>query len=689
MRDVVSTSCCSFCGKNQDEVRKLIAGPNAYICDECIELCNEIIAEEKEKEKMGRSRSDVPSPREVEDSLDESRVGQYQEKQGDSVQPTADDIGERDQQNQSFKSNMSHNGLHDSLAAKCVQFVLEPFHFSRTSSLTEALQSTALSCVLAGAITQRWFFRGLIAVPVYVIVFHILYRARILALQDGLDTGAFRFLTSLGCSWLLAGSVTNTSLYFWVLFLASLISFFGIGIVETDKQERVSTEKESGQPISQDTPVEDGTPKARYEHKHRLSILIGGLLAYFAANAITDTWLLWGPLFLILTFVISVIHVVLRMLWTKFIEGIASGLQISWDSPKEPHGYLISAFLACILAGYLAKTWQSFLPLTILLLIVFYYLYNFLDRLRESGIYRSITVFTRFYSFLAMTIFSSVVICYYIDFEHSHWPTKVILQDVAAVVFIVPVSFVLSAGIVLSLAIILEKFVPDSGNRVKIANIVATLLCFVGMGIFITLHWKPVALDSSENFYNIIYGCLTFRSSGASFWFGWLFLFMLIVFIGTVIVVAAVLIKYPHYRQDHHFVEQDPIRAKLNKRLFTWQLVVLLSFVWLGYMRLFPAHEFGWTYLTLFPFMAFWGSLLFGLTSIVLIREFLDILVPSRRISPRGRFTYYLDDVPTQITFIFIYGGGAAALLFQWLTSQDAPLLWDWLKVIYKTIVFW
>ena len=43
--------CCSFCGKNRDEVKKLIAGPTVYICDECVNLCNEIIAEECELEK--------------------------------------------------------------------------------------------------------------------------------------------------------------------------------------------------------------------------------------------------------------------------------------------------------------------------------------------------------------------------------------------------------------------------------------------------------------------------------------------------------------------------------------------------------------------------------------------------------------------------------------------------------------
>ena len=75
-----SSLYCSFCGKSQDEVRKLIAGPTVYICDECIELCNEIIAEEYEKEEMGRARSKVPTPAELKKSLDEYVIGQEQAK---------------------------------------------------------------------------------------------------------------------------------------------------------------------------------------------------------------------------------------------------------------------------------------------------------------------------------------------------------------------------------------------------------------------------------------------------------------------------------------------------------------------------------------------------------------------------------------------------------------------------------
>jgi ATP-dependent Clp protease ATP-binding subunit ClpX len=66
---------CSFCGKSQDEVRKLIAGPTVYICDECIELCNEIIAEEAE-ERFVPGKLTVPKPMEIKGRLDEYVIGQ-------------------------------------------------------------------------------------------------------------------------------------------------------------------------------------------------------------------------------------------------------------------------------------------------------------------------------------------------------------------------------------------------------------------------------------------------------------------------------------------------------------------------------------------------------------------------------------------------------------------------------------
>ncbi len=71
---------CSFCGKSQSEVRKLIAGPAVYICDECIDLCKDIIAEEYEKEERQRHRSQVPKPQEIKDFLDNYVIGQERAK---------------------------------------------------------------------------------------------------------------------------------------------------------------------------------------------------------------------------------------------------------------------------------------------------------------------------------------------------------------------------------------------------------------------------------------------------------------------------------------------------------------------------------------------------------------------------------------------------------------------------------
>jgi ATP-dependent Clp protease ATP-binding subunit ClpX len=70
---------CSFCGKSQNDVRKLIAGPTVYICDECIELCNDIIAEEWEEEKSREIRS-LPKPAEIKTVLDQYVVGQERAK---------------------------------------------------------------------------------------------------------------------------------------------------------------------------------------------------------------------------------------------------------------------------------------------------------------------------------------------------------------------------------------------------------------------------------------------------------------------------------------------------------------------------------------------------------------------------------------------------------------------------------
>jgi len=71
---------CSFCGKSQDEVRKLIAGPTVYICDECIDLCNDIIAEEIDHDENLNSSSNVPKPAEIKRVLDQYVIGQERAK---------------------------------------------------------------------------------------------------------------------------------------------------------------------------------------------------------------------------------------------------------------------------------------------------------------------------------------------------------------------------------------------------------------------------------------------------------------------------------------------------------------------------------------------------------------------------------------------------------------------------------
>ena len=72
---------CSFCGKSQHEVRKLIAGPSVFVCDECIELCNDIIREENNNALPSKAdRGDLPVPREIRASLDEYVIGQEQAK---------------------------------------------------------------------------------------------------------------------------------------------------------------------------------------------------------------------------------------------------------------------------------------------------------------------------------------------------------------------------------------------------------------------------------------------------------------------------------------------------------------------------------------------------------------------------------------------------------------------------------
>ena len=74
---------CSFCGKSQHEVRKLIAGPSVYVCDECVDLCNDIIRDELIEESGGNK--ELPTPAEINEKLNDFVIGQAASKRVLSV----------------------------------------------------------------------------------------------------------------------------------------------------------------------------------------------------------------------------------------------------------------------------------------------------------------------------------------------------------------------------------------------------------------------------------------------------------------------------------------------------------------------------------------------------------------------------------------------------------------------------
>ena len=71
---------CSFCGKSQHEVRKLIAGPSVFICDECVDLCNDIIREEVQENSTASTQDHLPVPQEIKSILDDYVIGQQRAK---------------------------------------------------------------------------------------------------------------------------------------------------------------------------------------------------------------------------------------------------------------------------------------------------------------------------------------------------------------------------------------------------------------------------------------------------------------------------------------------------------------------------------------------------------------------------------------------------------------------------------
>lgn len=138
---------CSFCGKTQKEVKKLIAGPTVYICDECIGLCNDIIAEEFENEEAEKkSQISIPKPSEIKEILDEYVIGQERAKKVLSVavhnhyKRIDTKIGLEDVELQ--KSNillLGPTGSGKTLLAQTLARILKvPFCIADATSLTEA-----------------------------------------------------------------------------------------------------------------------------------------------------------------------------------------------------------------------------------------------------------------------------------------------------------------------------------------------------------------------------------------------------------------------------------------------------------------------------------------------------------------------------------------------------------------------
>src|SRR4051794_26097346 len=137
---------CSFCGKSKDSVRKFISGPSVYICNECIALCNEILAEDEERE-VAEAITQVPTPQEIKDTLDQYVIGQEKAKKALAVAvynhyKRINSATLRDDDVELDKSNIlliGPTGVGKTLLAQTLARILDvPFTIADATTLTEA-----------------------------------------------------------------------------------------------------------------------------------------------------------------------------------------------------------------------------------------------------------------------------------------------------------------------------------------------------------------------------------------------------------------------------------------------------------------------------------------------------------------------------------------------------------------------